>query len=99
MVEFFLSFYLQINIVRYLFVSGDRNCRPGHFHRSVKESLNGPVQANRSDDIKNGSGIERKNKPRIKSAYKVYKVHKMHRPAFFPDHLKSPNKCLKAISG
>lgn len=23
----------------------------------------------------------------------------MHRPAFFPDHLKSPNKCLKAISG
>ena len=31
------------------------------FRRSVKESLSGPVQANRSDDIKPGSGIE-KNK-------------------------------------
>jgi hypothetical protein len=31
------------------------------FRRSVKESLNGPVQANRSDGIKTGIGIERKN--------------------------------------
>ena len=30
------------------------------FRRSVKESLNGPVQANRSDGIKTGIGIERK---------------------------------------
>ena len=33
------------------------------FRRSVKESLNGPVQANRSDGIKTGIGIERKNIP------------------------------------
>ena len=29
----------------------------------MKESLNGPVQANRSDGIKPGIGIERKNEP------------------------------------
>ena len=29
----------------------------------MKESLNGPVQANRSDGIKPEIGIERKNKP------------------------------------
>ena len=29
----------------------------------MKESLSGPVQANRSDGIKPGIGIERKNKP------------------------------------
>ena len=45
------------------------------FRRSVKESLNGPVQANRSDGTKPGIGIERKNKPTfsvnmyIKSGY------------------------------
>ena len=84
-----IHIFTLINIelfCRYLSVSGVRVRGPGRFRRSVKESLNGPVQANRSDDIKTGSGIERKNKPRIKSAYKVYKVHKMHRPAFFPDH-------------
>ena len=37
--------------------------RSEEFRRSVKESLNGPVQANRSDGIKPGIGIERKNKP------------------------------------
>ena len=31
------------------------------FRRSVKESLSGPVRANRSDGIKPGIGIERKN--------------------------------------
>ncbi|OKZ39594.1 MAG: hypothetical protein BHV82_14060 [Odoribacter sp. 43_10] len=31
--------------------------------RSVKESLTGPFQANRSDGTKPGIGIERKNKP------------------------------------
>ena len=40
--------------------------RSEEFRRSVKESLNGPVQANRSDGIKPGIGIERKNKPTIK---------------------------------
>ena len=37
--------------------------RSEEFRRSVKESLSGPFQANRSDGIKTGSGIERKNKP------------------------------------
>ena len=37
--------------------------RSEEFRRSVKESLNGPFQANRSDGIKPGIGIERKNKP------------------------------------
>ena len=32
------------------------------FRRSVKESLTGPVQANRSDGIKPEIGIDRKNK-------------------------------------
>ena len=58
-----------------IFVFGDRNWRPGRFRRSVKESLNGPFQANRSDGTKPGIGIERKNKPTfsvnmyIKSGY------------------------------
>ena len=34
-------------------------CRE-EFRRSVKESLNGPFQANRSDGTKPGIGIERK---------------------------------------
>ena len=38
--------------------------RSEEFRRSEKESLNGPVLANRSDGIKPGIGIERKNKPR-----------------------------------
>ena len=37
--------------------------RSEEFRRSVKESLNGPVQANRSDGTKPGIGIERKNIP------------------------------------
>ena len=37
--------------------------RSEEFRRSVKESLNGPFQANRSDGTKPGIGIERKNKP------------------------------------
>ena len=47
------------------------NARPvvserSEFRRSVKESLNGPVQTNRSDGIKTGIGIERgKIKPRF----------------------------------
>ena len=41
--------------------------RSEEFRRSVKESLNGPVQANRSDGTKPGIGIERKKiKPRYK---------------------------------
>ena len=41
------------------------NARPvvserSEFRRSVKENLTGPVQANRSDGIKTGIGIERK---------------------------------------
>ena len=35
--------------------------RSEEFRRSVKESLSGPVQANRSDGIKPEIGIERKN--------------------------------------
>ena len=34
--------------------------RREEFRRSVKESLSGPVLANRSDGIKTGIGIERK---------------------------------------
>ena len=37
--------------------------RSEEFRRSVKESLTGPVLANRSDGTKPGIGIERKNKP------------------------------------
>ncbi|WP_236252593.1 hypothetical protein, partial [Odoribacter splanchnicus] len=40
--------------------------RSEEFRRAVKESLNGPFQANRSDGIKPGIGIERKKiKPTI----------------------------------
>ena len=39
--------------------------RSEEFRRAVKESLNGPFQANQSDGIKTGIGIERKNKPTI----------------------------------
>ena len=39
--------------------------RSEEFRRSVKESLTGPFQANRSDGIKPGIGIERKNEPTI----------------------------------
>ena len=39
--------------------------RNEEFRRSEKESLTGPVQANRSDGIKPGIVTERKNKPRI----------------------------------
>ncbi|RHA78842.1 hypothetical protein DW919_06505 [Odoribacter splanchnicus] len=40
--------------------------RSEEFRRAGKESLNGPVQANRSDGIKPGIGIERKKiKPTI----------------------------------
>ncbi|MEQ3044259.1 hypothetical protein, partial [Odoribacter splanchnicus] len=44
---------------------GFPNARPvvserSEFRRSVKESLSGPVLANRSDGIKTGIGIERK---------------------------------------
>ena len=46
------------------------NARPvvserSEFRRSVKESLSGPVQANRSDGTKPCIGIERKNEPTI----------------------------------
>ena len=73
-----IHIFTLINIelfCRYLSVSGVRVRGPGRFRRSVKESLNGPVQANRSDGIKPGIGIERKNKPTfsvnmyIKSGY------------------------------
>ena len=39
--------------------------RSEEFRRSVKESLSGPFQANRSDGTKPGIGIERKNEPTI----------------------------------
>ena len=39
--------------------------RREEFRRSVKESLSGPFQANRSDGTKPGIGIERKNEPTI----------------------------------
>ena len=41
--------------------------RSEEFRRSVKESLTGPFQANRSDGIKPGIGIERKNKIYVKA--------------------------------
>ena len=45
-------------------VVSDERCE--EFRRSVKESLTGPFQANRSDGIKPGIGIERKKiKPTI----------------------------------
>ena len=46
--------------------------RSEEFRRSVKESLNGPVQANRSDGIKPGIGIERKNKTYFYKSKYVY---------------------------
>ena len=58
--------------------------RSEEFRRSVKESLNGPVQENRSDGTKPGIGIERKNKPTInmkkrsigkRGNYKLLSVH------------------------
>ena len=58
-----IHIFTLINIelfCRYLSVSGVRVRGPGRFCRSVKESLNGPVQANRSDGIKTEIGIERK---------------------------------------
>ena len=61
-----IHIFTLINIelfCRYLSVSGVRVRGPGRFCRSVKESLNGPVQANRSDDTKSGIGTERKNIP------------------------------------
>ena len=39
--------------------------RSEEFRRSVKESLSGPVQANRSDGTKPCIGIERKTEPTI----------------------------------
>ena len=41
--------------------------RSEEFRRSVKESLTGPFQANRSDGTKPGIGIERKNKIYVKA--------------------------------
>ena len=61
-----IHIFTLINIelfCRYLSASGVRVRGPGRFCRSVKESLNGPVQANRSDDTKSGIGTERKNIP------------------------------------
>ena len=58
-----IHIFTLINIelfCRYLSVSGVRVRGPGRFRRSVKESLSGPVLANRSDGIKTGIGIERK---------------------------------------
>ena len=46
--------------------------RSEEFRRSVKESLSGPFQANRSDGTKPGIGIERKNKPTFISCKYVY---------------------------
>ena len=49
--------------------------RSEEFRRSVKESLTGPFQANRSDGIKPGIGIERKNKPTISLEKRKMKVY------------------------
>ena len=46
--------------------------RSEEFRRSVKESLSGPFQANRSDGIKPGIGIERKNKPTFRGNMYIY---------------------------
>ena len=53
--------------------------RSEEFRRAVKESLNGPFQANRSDGIKPGIGIERKKiKPTIFAplvlSFNLYKI-------------------------
>ena len=50
--------------------------RSEEFRRSVKESLNGPVQANRSDGIKPGIGIERKNIPTYNLALIIVPINK-----------------------
>ena len=44
--------------------------------RSVKGSLNGPFQANRSDGIKPGIGIERKNIPTYNLALIIVPINK-----------------------
>ena len=49
--------------------------RSEEFRRSVKESLTGPFQANRSDGTKPGIGIERKNKPTISLEKRKMKVY------------------------
>ena len=49
--------------------------RSEEFRRSVKESLTGPLQANRSDGTKTGIGIERKNKPTISLEKRKMKVY------------------------
>ena len=54
-------------------VVSDERCE--EFRRSVKESLNGPFQANRSDGTKPGIGIERKNKPTISLEKRKMKVY------------------------
>ena len=50
-------------------------CRE-EFRRSVKESLSGPFQANRSDGTKPGIGIERKNKPTYNLALIIVPINK-----------------------
>ena len=48
--------------------------RSEEFRRSVKESLTGPFQANRSDGIKTGIGIERKNYTYVLTVTEVREV-------------------------
>ena len=60
---------------------GFPNARPvvserSEFRRSVKESLTGPFQANRSDGIKPGIGIERKNIPTYNLALIIVPINK-----------------------
>ena len=50
--------------------------RREEFRRSVKESLSGPFQANRSDGTKPGIGIERKNKPTYNLALMIVPINK-----------------------
>ena len=60
--------------------------RSEEFRRAVKESLNGPFQANRSDGIKPGIGIERKKK--LNLLFFSYSGYKSTINTYFLDNMK-----------
>ena len=63
MIFIYMFTLTNVELFRSLFVFGIRVGGRGRFCRSVKENLTGPFQAPRSDGIKPGIGIERKNIP------------------------------------
>ena len=60
----------------------------------MKESLNGPVQANRSDSTKPGIGIERKNIPAIKSVSYTHLMLSYYYLARIQENTKEYSKAI-----